>query len=65
MKPYYDAFETSPVPDPGPDTVAPEPYRGIYAMPSFLTVPTSDLAASVDFWTRGLGSSTCSASQAP
>ncbi|MFF7938488.1 VOC family protein [Nocardia gamkensis] len=45
----------SPVPDPGPDAVAPELFRGIYGMPAFVTIPTSDLAASVDFWTRGLG----------
>ncbi|MEU2665339.1 hypothetical protein ACLQ20_06810 [Micromonospora sp. DT46] len=55
MSDYYDAFEMSPVPDPGPDAVAPEPFRGIYGMPAFVTIPTSDLAASVDFWTRGLG----------
>ncbi|MCX4389263.1 VOC family protein [Micromonospora peucetia] len=55
MSDYYDAFEMSPVPAPGPDAVAPEPYRGIYGMPAFVTIPTSDLAASVDFWTRGLG----------
>ncbi|MFD6761278.1 VOC family protein [Streptomyces roseolus] len=52
---YYDAFEVSPVPAPGPDAVPPEPFRGIYGMPAFVTVPTTDLAASVDFWTRGLG----------
>ncbi|WP_228781868.1 VOC family protein [Nocardia abscessus] len=45
----------SPVPAPGPDAVAPEPFRGIYGMPAFVTIPTSDLAASVDFWIRGLG----------
>ncbi|WP_245660094.1 VOC family protein [Nocardia gamkensis] len=45
----------SPVPDPGPDAVAPELFRGIYGMPAFVTIPTSDSAASVDFWTRGLG----------
>ncbi|KAA9088944.1 VOC family protein [Microbacterium radiodurans] len=55
MSDYYDAFEISPVPVPGPDAVAPEPYRGIYGMPAFVTIPTGDLAASVDFWTRGLG----------
>jgi catechol 2,3-dioxygenase-like lactoylglutathione lyase family enzyme len=55
MADYYDAFETSPVPVPGPDAVAPEPFRGIYGMPAFVTIPTSDLAASVAFWTRGLG----------
>ena len=55
MSDYYNAFEISPVPDPGPDAVAPELFRGIYAMPAFATIPTSDLAESVDFWTRGLG----------
>ncbi|CAM5511039.1 VOC family protein [Streptomyces purpurascens] len=55
MSDYYDAFEMSPVPAPGPDAVPPEPFRGIYGMPAFVTIPTSDLAASVDFWTRGLG----------
>ncbi|MEO3755811.1 VOC family protein [Streptomyces sp. B6B3] len=55
MSDYYDAFEMSPVPDPGPDAVPPEPFRGIYAMPAFVTIPTNDLAASVDFWVRGLG----------
>ncbi|MFJ5706433.1 VOC family protein [Streptomyces sp. NPDC093105] len=52
---HYDAFEMSPVPTPGPDAVPPEPFHGIYGMPSFVTVPTTDLAESVDFWTRGLG----------
>jgi catechol 2,3-dioxygenase-like lactoylglutathione lyase family enzyme len=55
MSDYYDAFELSPVPDPGPDAVPPEPFRGIYGMPAFVTIPTSDLAASTDFWIRGLG----------
>ncbi|MFE0591639.1 hypothetical protein [Micromonospora echinospora] len=55
MSDYYDAFEMSPVPVPGPDAVAPEPFRGIYGMPAFATIPTSDLAASVDFWIRGFG----------
>lgn len=55
MNDYYNAFEMSPVPDAGPDAVPPEPYRGIYAMPMFVTIPTPDLASSVDFWTRGLG----------
>jgi catechol 2,3-dioxygenase-like lactoylglutathione lyase family enzyme len=55
MSDYFNAFEMSPVPAPGPDAVAPEPFRGIYGMPAFVTIPTSDLAASVDFWTRGLG----------
>ncbi|MFD0855655.1 VOC family protein [Actinomadura adrarensis] len=55
MTDYYDAFEISPVPPPGPDAKPPEIYRGIYGMPMYVTVPTPDLAASVDFWTRGLG----------
>lgn len=55
MSDHYDAFEISPVPTPGPDAVPPEPFRGIYGMPAFVTIPTNDLAASVDFWTRGLG----------
>ncbi|GAA3072116.1 hypothetical protein GCM10017562_44440 [Streptomyces roseofulvus] len=54
-KNHYDAFEMSPVPTPGPDAVPPEPFHGIYGMPSFVSVPTTDLAESVDFWTRGLG----------
>ncbi|WP_246486549.1 VOC family protein [Kribbella qitaiheensis] len=40
---------------PALDAVAPEVDRGIYGMPMFVTVPTGDLAASVDFWIRGLG----------
>ncbi|MFD7552100.1 VOC family protein [Streptomyces sp. NPDC059816] len=55
MSDHYNAFEISPVPDPGPDAVPPEPFRGIYGMPAFVTIPTSDLSASVDFWVRGLG----------
>ncbi|GGV70136.1 hypothetical protein GCM10010277_80800 [Streptomyces longisporoflavus] len=55
MSDYYNAFEMSPVPAPGPGAVPPEPFRGIYGMPAFVTIPTSDLAASVDFWIRGLG----------
>ncbi len=55
MTDYYDAFDISPVPPPGPDARPPEIYRGIYGMPMYVTVPTPDLAASVDFWTRGLG----------
>ncbi|MFJ8664146.1 VOC family protein [Streptomyces sp. NPDC093600] len=55
MSDYYNAFEMSPVPTPGPDAVPPEPFRGIYGMPAFVTIPTTDMAASVDFWTRGLG----------
>ncbi|WP_405139046.1 hypothetical protein [Nocardia sp. NBC_01388] len=45
----------SPVPMPALDAVAPEPYRGYHGMPMFVIVPTADLAASLDFWTRGLG----------
>ncbi|MFX0578678.1 VOC family protein [Nocardia nepalensis] len=55
MSENYPAFDISPVPVPALDAVAPEPFRGIYGMPMFVTVPTPDLAASVDFWTRGLG----------
>ncbi|UNT00422.1 VOC family protein [Streptomyces tubbatahanensis] len=55
MSDHYDAFEMSPVPTPGPEAVPPEPFRGIYGMPAFATIPTDDLAASTDFWTRGLG----------
>ncbi|CAL9310005.1 VOC family protein [Streptomyces olindensis] len=55
MSDHYNAFEISPVPAPGPDAVPPEPFRGIYGMPAFVTIPTGDLAASVEFWTRGLG----------
>jgi hypothetical protein len=51
----FDAFEVSPVPAPGPDATSPGTYRGIYGMPMFVTVPTSDLAASVAFWVDGLG----------
>ncbi len=50
-----DSFDISPVPAPGPDAVAPPLFRGIYGMPMFVTIPTADLAASIDFWTRGLG----------
>lgn len=55
MSNWYNAFAMSPVPAPGPDAVAPEPFHGIDGMPSFVTIPTTDLAASVDFWTRALG----------
>lgn len=51
----YDAFEISPVPEPGTGVTAPEPYTGIYGMPMFVTVPTSDLDRSTTFWTEGLG----------
>lgn len=55
MTDFYHAFEISPVPSPALDVQPPEVYRGIYGMPMFITVPTSDLATSVDFWIRGLG----------
>lgn len=55
MTDYDDAFEVSPVPVPGPDAVAPELFRGIYGMPSFVTAPSADLEASIGFWTGGLG----------
>ncbi|MEV4238850.1 MULTISPECIES: VOC family protein [unclassified Nocardia] len=55
MSETYPAFDISPVPVPAHDAVAPELFRGIYGMPMFVTVPTADLAVSVDFWTRGLG----------
>ncbi|MFR9751001.1 VOC family protein [Nocardia sp. 004] len=45
----------SPVPVPARDAAAPEIYREIYGMPMFATIPTSDLAVSKEFWTRGLG----------
>ncbi|MBB4686534.1 VOC family protein [Amycolatopsis jiangsuensis] len=45
----------SPVPVPAFDAVSPGNYDGIYGMPMFLTVPTADLAASREFWLRGLG----------
>lgn len=55
MSEYFDAFEMGPVAERGPKAVAPEVYRGIYAMPAFVSIPTADLAASTDFWVRGLG----------
>jgi hypothetical protein len=55
MTDIFPAFDKSPVPPPGPDVEPPELYRGIYGMPMFVNVPTADMAASVEFWTRGLG----------
>lgn len=55
MSEFFNAFEMSPISERGPEAVAPEVFRGIYAMPAFVTIPTSDLAASTDFWVRGLG----------
>ena len=40
---------------PALDATPPEIYREYYGMPMFVTVPTRDLAASADFWIRGLG----------
>ena len=51
----FNAFEMSPVPTPSKDAQPPEPFHGIYGMPMFVTVPTSDLDVSVDFWTEALG----------
>lgn len=51
----YSAFSISPVPQPTADTPTPELFRGIYGMPSFLTVPTEDLERSSQFWIDGLG----------
>ena len=44
----FNAFEMSPVPTPSKDAQPPEPFHGIYGMPMFVTVPTSDLS----FWCR-------------
>lgn len=55
MSDYFDAFEVSPISERGAQAVAPEVFRGIYAMPAFVVIPTSDMTASTDFWVRGLG----------
>jgi hypothetical protein len=55
MTDTFPAFDMGPVPLPGPDAEPPELFRGIYGMPMFVNVPTGDMAASVEFWTRGLG----------
>lgn len=55
MSNYYNAFEMSPVPQPSEDAVPPEPFRGIYGMPMFVTISTVDLASSEEFWGQGLG----------
>ena len=52
---YYNAFEMSPVPTPSADAVAPEPFHGIYGMPMFNRVFTTDAEVSLEFWTLGLG----------
>ena len=55
MSDFFNAFEMSPVPAPAEDAQPPEPFRGIYGMPMFVTVSAQDLAQSVEFWTDGLG----------
>ncbi|ALX65849.1 VOC family protein [Microbacterium sp. XT11] len=55
MNDFFPAFEMGPTSERGARAVAPEIFRGIYAMPAFVTIPTDDLDASVDFWLRGLG----------
>lgn len=51
---YRAAFDISPVPVPSPDAVGPGHFDGIYGMPSFVTIPTPDLARSVAYWTEAL-----------
>ncbi|MBE2998218.1 VOC family protein [Nocardiopsis sp. HNM0947] len=51
----FPAFSLSPVPEPVPGVAPPELFQGIYGMPAFVTVESADLAASTEFWTRGLG----------
>lgn len=55
MSEFFNAFEIGPLRDRNPEAMAPEVFRGIYAMPAFVTIPTSDLAASTEFWLRGFG----------
>ncbi|SNY89615.1 hypothetical protein SAMN04244553_6634 [Nocardia amikacinitolerans] len=55
MTETFPAFDISPVPTPELNAEPPELFHGLYGMPMFVTAPTPDLAASVDFWTRGLG----------
>lgn len=55
MSHFFDAFEVSPVPTPGPDARPPEPFRGIYGMPMFITLACADLAGSTRFWVEALG----------
>ncbi len=45
----------STVPVPALDAEPPPVEDRVYGMPMFPTLPTADLAASVEFWTRGLG----------
>lgn len=55
MNDFFPAFEVGPTSERGARAVAPEVFRGIYAMPAFVTIPTTDTDASLDFWLRGLG----------
>ncbi|MDP3950325.1 VOC family protein [Microbacterium sp.] len=55
MSDYFDAFEMGQTSERGIQAVAPEVFRGIYAMPAFVTIPTPNLEVSTDFWVRGLG----------
>lgn len=55
MTENFNSFELSPVPPPATDAVPPPVHRGIYGMPMFLTVPTTDLQASAQFWIEALG----------
>lgn len=55
MTDTYPAFDMGPVPLPALDAEPAELFRGIYGMPMFVNVPTLDMAASVEFWTRGFG----------
>lgn len=45
----------STVPVPALDAEPPPVEERVYGMPMFPTLPTADLTASVEFWTRGLG----------
>ena len=55
MSDFFNALEMSPVPAPAEDARPPEPFRGIYGMPMFVTVPTRDLEGSAEFWAEGFG----------
>ena len=55
MSDYFDAFDVSPISVRGSRAVSPGIFRGIYAMPTFVTIPTRDLERSTNFWVRGLG----------
>ena len=55
MSENFNAFEIPPIAERGQHAVAPEIFSGIYAMPMFVRIPTSDLTTSTDFWVRGLG----------